>query len=109
MEEKVIIMELQFIGKVWSILLEASNDRKNRYYRSIAESSKMYGVCCWRSKCGSHRFLCRIAASMEIHGVSYRKKQMWKNHYDCSIAESLEINEKAIGVANVKKSLQLKY
>ena len=32
---------------------------------------------------------------------------MWKNHYDCSIAESLEINEKAIGVANVEKSLQL--
>ena len=53
MEKNVTIVVLQFIGKVWGLLLKGAKMEKNRYNRRIAEL-------------------------LEINQVNHWKQQMWK-------------------------------
>ena len=50
MEKIVTIVVLQFIGKVWSLLLKAANMEKNRYNRRIAELFEINQVDHWKQQ-----------------------------------------------------------
>ena len=62
MEKIVTIVVLQFIGKIWGLLLKGAKMEKNRYNRRIAEL-------------------------LEINQVDHREWQMWKKRlqsWNCS-------------------------
>ena len=52
MENIVTIVVLQFIGKVWGLLLKAANMEKTRYNRRIAELLELIKLIIGGSKYG---------------------------------------------------------
>ena len=78
MEKIVTIVVLQFIGKVWGLLLKAANMEKTRYNRRIAELLELIKLIIGGSKCRKNCYDRSIAVHLKSMGFVIERSKYGK-------------------------------